>query len=659
MTFGTLETILCALSAALVISVIFRRFQLPVVLGYFLVGVLMGPYALGLIPDHESIKDLAEFGIVFLMFTVGLEFSQAKLFALKKAVFLVGGLQVLFSIVATTIVGMFLHMTMLSALVVGGIVAMSSTAIVIKQLNDQMELHTSHGLNAVGILLFQDLAVIPFIILIVGLANPASSPLWAIFLWAFVKGIFAIFLISLAGRWLLKPAFLLIAKTRAVELFTLSVLLITLLAAWLTDVLGLSYAFGAFLGGIMLSETEFRHQIEIEIRPFRDILLGLFFISIGMLADLSQWYAIWKWIALLLAALTLGKMLLIVLICRITGTGNSAAVRTGLVLAQGGEFGFAILTLALAHSMLPVEYSQVILAALLISIAISPIFIYFNKAIADYLLPKATLPSNHNIEEKIVGKAKDLEKHVIICGFGRVGQYIAYILNKAEYPYIGLDINADIIKKATHSGENVLFGDASHPGILHAAGIERAKALVISFDKIKPAIRVLSMARREHKDLPIIVRCKDQRELEELKKYGATEIVAEIFEESLTLSQHLLQCIEMPTQKISDLLEEVRSKDYGLLRRIFSGSFDPEEGESLLYAKLIPVLLSEGSYAIGRNIRDLPFKEIGVEVIAVRRGKTRSIKPHPSLKLHMNDIVILYGSIANLADAESMLLVGE
>lgn len=658
MSFGILESILCVLLGALTISALFKRFKLPLVLGYFLVGVLMGPNALGLIPDLHEIQDIAEFGIVFLMFAIGLEFSQAKLFALKKAVFIIGGLQVLLSVLLTTGIGILLGMSLLSALVVGGIVAMSSTAIVVKQLKDQSELHTSHGLNAVGILLFQDLAVIPFIILIVGLSAKSQSSLAEIFLWALAKGVFAILLISFVGRWLLKPIFMLITRTRAAELFTLTVLLITLMAAWLTNVLGLSYALGAFLAGIMLSETEFRHQIEIEIRPFRDILLGLFFISIGMLADITQWDDYWVWIGLLLVALTVGKMLLIVLISRLTGSHRPTAIRTGLVLAQGGEFGFAILTLALAHNMLPEEYGQVILAALLISIATSPLLIYSNKKIAGWCCNRATHINDDLVQQDIFATTKGLKDHIIICGYGRVGQHVARVLDKAKFPYVGLDVDAELIKRANLAGEYAIYGDASHPGILKAAGLARAKALVISFDNLSPAIRVLALARRAHRNLPILVRCKDQDELMQLKKYGATKIVAEIFEESLTLSQYLLQEIQVPVKEVSALMAEVRNKDYDFLRRVFSGSFSDENGESFLHENLMPIWLPEEAYAVGRRLGDFDFESVGVEVIAVRRGKAKPLKPYLALKLQANDIVIVYGASASVDEAERLLLEG-
>jgi len=568
MNFGILETILTILFASLVTSFIFRKLKLPVVLGYLSVGALLGPNVLDIIPDIEAIKKLAEFGVVFLMFTVGLEFSYSKLFALKKAVFVIGGLQVILSSIITSLIGIWLGMDLLPALVVGGIVAMSSTAIVVKQLEEQHELHTQHGLNAVGILLFQDLAVIPFIILIVGLSTQSEYSMTTIFLLDFLKGLFAILSIVIIGHWVMKPVFHIIAKTLSMELFTLTVLLIALTGAWITNTLGLSYALGAFVAGIMLSETQFRHQVEIEIRPFRDILLGLFFITIGMLANITYWSTIWIWITLLLAGIILVKMLLIVVLSRFAGNNYTTSLRTGLILAQGGEFGFAILTLSMKHNMFPPEYGQTILGALLISIAISPLLIRFNKEIARFLVPKAMQSNREVINQEVSKHAEKLRAHIILCGYGRVGHHIARILKEVNVPYIGLDIDSELIKNATLSGEKVVFGDATHPDILQAAGLNLAKAVVISFDILKPTIKVLSLIRQHSPDLPVLVRCKDQNEILELRKYHPYKIIAETFEESITLSQHLLELIKIPENRVTELLQTVRKKDYDMLRQI-------------------------------------------------------------------------------------------
>lgn len=658
MELSILELILCIFFTVLAVTVLFRRLRLSIILGYLVVGAMVGPHALGLAHNSQFAQDLAEFGIVFLMFTVGLEFSLPKLFALRKAVFIIGGLQVLLTITFTALVGLFLGMSKLSAVAVGSIVAMSSTAIVVKQLNDQSELLSRHGLNAIGILLFQDLAVIPIIILIAGLARGNQQSLGVILLSALVKGLIAILLIFLIGRWLLKPLFHLISKTRAIELFTLTVLLVTLFCAWLTNLFGLSYALGAFLAGLMLAETEFRHQIEVEIRPFRDILLALFFITIGMLANVQTWYTTWVWIGLLVLALVVGKMIVIMLISYFSKIELPVAGRTGIVLAQGGEFGFAILTLALSNGILPPDYGQVVLGALLISIAIAPILIRYNKEITTFFLPKITKISNIQAERKIIAKAKPLKQHAIICGYGRVGQHIARLLDKVQFPYISLDLDSELVKRAGLAGEKVIYGDPVHPGILKAAGIDHAKILVISFSDLNASIKILSMMKQTHPNLPILIRCRDEFELKQLKTYGAKNVIAELFEASLTLSYHLLQLINVPSNKISEMIQDIRNKDYDLLQKVFSGSTREMTDENVIHEELRPIFIPEDAYAINKNLKELRFKKMGVEIFAIRRGESKFLKPRITVKIQPDDIVILYGSNDNLDHAENILING-
>lgn len=654
-----LEITLSVFLLALVITVIFRKLHLSVILGYLLVGACVGPHALGLVPDSPRISELAEFGIVFLMFTVGLEFSIPKLFALRVPVFFVGFLQVTLSILTTCLAGMFLGLSFPAAMVIGSIVAMSSTAIVVKQLHDQYELHSAMGFNAIGILLFQDLAVIPVIILTASFATHAEFNIGLILLRAIAKGLFAILFIYVIGRWLLRPIFHFIAKTRAIELFTLTVLFVTLTAAWLTHTLGLSFALGAFLAGIMLAETEFRHQIEVEIRPFRDLLLGLFFITIGMLADIKNWYESWQWILLLLSAIVIGKMVLITLISYLGRISLATSLRTGLVLAQGGEFGFAILTLALNKDILPPEYGQVVLAALVLSIIISPFLIHFNKTIAETILPESTKQDEQLVEQTISTLSKKLQNHVIICGYGRVGQQIARILDKLNIPYLGLDLDSELVERASLAGDNVIYGDASHPEILRAAGIKHARVLVISLSDTNAGAKILTMAKQKYPKMPILVRCRDEAELKQLKELGPTMVIAELYEASLSIAYHLLHFLKLPRSRIAKVIQDVRNSDYNLLQKVFTGTeeaLDPEE--SSFYEQLRPIVVHKGDYAVNRTFDELDLESTGVEVVSIRHENAKQLKPNGKTKIHANDIVVMHGSLEELELAENKLLNG-
>ena len=380
------ETIIILLIICILITTSFRAIKLPAIVGYIVVGILVGPYSFQLVADSHNVRNIAEFGVVFLMFTIGLEFSLRKMIAMKKLVFGLGAIQVLLSLVITTLIGTQFDMSLAETLVVSGIVALSSTAIVMKQLKEQSEIASKHGRNAVGILLFQDLAVIPLLILIPQLANVEIMSLSREMSWAFVKGILAFGIILSLGHWLLRPFFSHVAKTKSLELFTLMSLLITLASAWLTQKLGLSLALGAFLAGMMLSETEFKPQIEADIRPFRDVLLGFFFISVGMQLNINTIIMAWPWVILLLLALVIFKTALITTICYVFDRNKEESLRTGLALAQGSEFGFAVLSLAMHYKLLRPDYSHVILCALLLSMALAPIIISNNQKISHFLL---------------------------------------------------------------------------------------------------------------------------------------------------------------------------------------------------------------------------------------------------------------------------------
>lgn len=379
-----LEITLLILLMVLLVNMTFRVVRIPIILGYLLAGVVVGPELLGWVADVEAIRSLAEFGVVLLMFTIGLEFSLSKLMTLRYAVFILGGLQVLICIIVTVLIGFIFSITFRQSLLIGCIVSMSSTALVIKQLSEQSELHTTSGFNALGILLFQDLAVVLMLMVVASLGAGQEQTILQTSVWGVIKGLAAMLTILMLGRWVLRPLFHAISSTNTQELFTLMVLFVALGSAWFTNFLGMTYALGAFLSGIMLAETEYRSKIKEEIRPFRDVLLGLFFVSVGLLANISTWIETSFWIFLTVCALIVGKALLIMILSRVSGYDCKTTIRTGLMLAQGGEFGFAILTFALDKRLIPAAYGQVVLAALLISFAIAPVVLRYNEWIANW-----------------------------------------------------------------------------------------------------------------------------------------------------------------------------------------------------------------------------------------------------------------------------------
>ncbi|MEJ2760940.1 MAG: cation:proton antiporter [Gammaproteobacteria bacterium] len=562
MDYSYFDSIPLLIAATVILIVLFLRLRLPSVLGYLAVGVLVGPYGFGLITDTEAIRGLAEFGVVFLLFSIGLEFSLPLLLRMKGAVLGLGGAQVLLVTAVTAVVAVHLGVSVAGAIVLGGVVTMSSTALVTSQLSRQAELHSRHGLNAVGILLFQDVMVVPFLIIVANLVSPTETSATVAVLTSLGEGLLALVLIFVTGRWVLRPLFREIARFQSAELFTLTTLLVILGAAWLTHHMGLSLALGAFVAGIMLGETEYRHQLEAEIRPFRDVLMGLF------LPD------VWTWVLLLLSAMVVFKLLLVAGLCRLAGWDPAVSLRTGLILAHGGEFSFAILILALAGGLLPPDYGQVVLAALLISMALAALLIRFNGPLVAGLLPAAASASMETLRERVADTARGLNNHVIIGGYGRVGQNVARFLEAEGFRYLAMDMDPFRVENAVKARAPVAYGDAANIELLKAAGLSRAIALAFCLDNVDGVRKVLEHVRRLRPDLPVLVRTKDDALLEELQGAGATEVIPETMEASLMIASHLLFLLQVPVPKVLEHMHRVRSGRYALLRRLLPGGSD-------------------------------------------------------------------------------------
>jgi len=658
MQYGILTGVLVLLASAVIFTALFRRFRLPPVLGYLTVGAIVGPYGLSWIPDHETIRELADFGVVFLMFTIGLEFSLSKMIAMKHKVFGLGGLQVLLTTLVGMLVAIFRGVHIPAAFVIAGVMAMSSTAIVSKQLTEQLELNTKAGQNAISVLLFQDLAVIPFLILIPSLMDK-SAGIFMPLLFAMVKAGIAMLLIIIIGRLILRPLFMEIAKSRSMELFTLTVLLVVVGGAWFTQEMGLSLALGAFLAGMMLGETKFRQQIEVEIRPFQDVLLGLFFVTIGMLLDLDQLPHIWLGVLILMVGLVVVKTIIITLLSWLMKSKPQDALRTGLLLAQGGEFGFALLSLGMSEHLLTNQLSQIVLAALLFSMALSPFLIRYNQQIARWLLFNRNGQEEVNLSAQVEESAKGLVNHVILCGFGRVGQNIARFISMEGFEYIALDLDPATVQNAQLAGDRVTYGDSTNFMVLKAAGILEAKALIISFHDLHGAYKILQQVRLHLPHIPILVRTQDDTELEGLLAAGATEVIPETLEASLTIAFHALVLIGVPALRAMRHIRMIRTDRYQILNQVFP-SQDLEERYITApdREQLYVVRLGGEAYAVGKKIKDIDLDTAAVTITAVRRGGIRGPEPQPDTELKAGDVLVLYGSVSSLQLAEQRLLEG-
>jgi len=631
-------------------AAVFLRMKLPAVLGYLAVGLAAGPSALGLVHDVEAIRALAELGVVLLLFTIGLEFSLPALARMRGALLGLGGAEVAIAAAATFGVAVWLDIAVPGAIVLGGVVAMSSTALVTKQLTDQLELGTTHGRSALGILLFQDLAVVPFLVIVSGLAQPDDGSIWVTLGWSLVKGVFALAVILAVGRFALRQALRGVAALRSGELFTLAALTVALGAAWWTSFLGLSPALGAFVAGMMLGEGPFRHMIEAEIRPFRDVLLALFFVSVGMLLDLSIMPAGWPWVLLVLSGLVIFKLALVFILGRLARLPAHVSLRTAVVLAHGGEFGFALLTLALSQGLLPGDYGQVVLAALLLSMAVAPLAIRFNAQLAGALLPGKTEPGPLAPAQEVT----DSGGHVLIVGFGRVGQHVARLLDDAGFTWAALDSDPVRVDNARAAGASVSYGDGTRIDVLRSAGLGRARALAMTLDDPGTAIALVRTVRDAYPDLPILVRSRDDTRLTELQDAGATEVVPETLEAGLMVGSHVLFLLGVSPEDVLRRVRRIRHGRYSLLRALFPGA-EVEAPDAL---ELRAVELPADARVVGSTIAAAGLGRVGASVSALTRDGTRHDAPDEGMALAAGDVVILAGTAAALDRAEAALVRG-
>jgi monovalent cation:H+ antiporter-2, CPA2 family len=652
---STLELILVLLASAVFAVTAFRWVHLPPLLGYLVVGVAIGPHSLALIPDSEQMRRLADFGIVFLMFSIGLEFSLPTLFSMRRAVFGLGLVQVLLTIAAVIAAGTLAGFTWQAALAVGGALAMSSTAIVMRMLSERMQLDTPHGRDIVGVLLFQDLAVVPLLIVIPAIAD-GSGDLTQRLALALGKAGIVLGIVLFLGQRLMRPWLHLVAGRRSHELFILNVLLLTLGMAWLTEAAGLSLALGAFLAGMLIAETPYRHQVDDDIKPFREVLLGLFFVTMGMKLDVRV-VADHAPLVLFLTLLPVAfKLVLVAGLARLFRSGAGTALRVGLALAHAGEFGLVLIIQANDVGLLDRDFTQIVVAAMLLSMLASPFILQASDKIvlrfarSEWMLKSLEL-------HRIAVQSLTREKHVIVCGYGRTGQRLTHLLEEERIRYIALDLDPDRVRQAGAAGDTVVYGDASNREALVAAGLARASALVITFADTARALKILHHAQQVNPALPVVVRTLDDADLDRLLAAGASEVVPETFESSLMLGSHALMLVGVPLTRVVRRIRDVRAHRYNVLRGFYRGesdeATDPDESRA---PRLRSIALIPGARAAGRCLGELSLDALGVKVTAIRRRETRAPFPGPETELVEGDVIVLLGGPDQLAAAERRLL---
>jgi CPA2 family monovalent cation:H+ antiporter-2 len=659
MTFSPLELTLILLGSAVLGVVAFRMMHLPPMLGYLAVGILIGPHALGLAEQSEATHGLAEFGVVFLMFSIGLEFSLSKLMSMRGIVFGLGLAQVVLTIVATMIFGWTiatqlppgLRISWQASFALGGALAMSSTAIVVKMLTERLELESEHGRKIIGILLFQDLAVVPLLILIPSLGQRPDA-LVETLAWAGLKAVIVLALLLFFGHKILRSWFTIVVKRRSQELFMLNLLLVTLGAAWITERAGLSLALGAFVAGMLISETEYKHQVEEDIKPFRDVLLGLFFITIGMLLNVRLVMENWWLVLVLLAGPVLLKFALIAGLAKLFGASDGVSIRTGLALAQAGEFGFVLLNLAAGTNLMDSFIIQVVLASMVLSMLVAPFIIAKSDQIVMKVSANEWMMQSLALT-RIASRTMSTNKHVIVAGFGRSGQNLATMLSEEKIEYHALDLDPERVQEAQAAGRQVSYGDAARRESLVAAGIYRASAVVITYASTPSAMKVLHLVHELAPTLPVIVRSHDDTDLDALKAAGAAEVVPELMEGSLMLASHALIMLGVPLRRVVHRVQAAREERYASLRGYFHGASDVGEDADL--ERLHSVTLNGSASCVGKMLGELDVDGTGAEVTGIRRGKAR-VDAFKDTVLEAGDVVVLRGVADAVNRAEQRLL---
>jgi CPA2 family monovalent cation:H+ antiporter-2 len=664
----TLDLALLYLLAAVAGVVLCRSLKLPPILGYLLVGVLIGPHALALAKDSLGIQYLGEFGVVFLMFVIGLEFNLPKLKSMRMLVFGLGFSQVTLTMLCAVAGNALLALAMAqlgrgwglswhAAVALGGALAMSSTAIIVKLMAERLELESEHGRRVMGVLLFQDLAVVPLLVLIpalhVGAGGEAEDLTRALGV-AGLKAALLLTLLLVGGPRVMRWWLTIVARRKSEELFVLNLLLVTLGLAWVTEHAGLSLALGAFVAGMLIAETEFKHQVETDIRPFHDVLLGLFFITIGMKLDWRAAALEWPLVAALTVLPLLFKFGLVTGLTRLFGAPPGVALRTGLYLAQAGEFGFVLLTLAAQQKLLPPGLQSPVLAAMVLSMLAAPLIVMYSNRIVmalsatDWMMQSVAMTS-------IARRTINIEAHIIICGYGRSGQNLARLLEAERIPYMALDLDPDRVRQAAAAGQSVVFGDAARLQSLMAAGLARASAVVVSYHDTPSALKILQHVQAHAPRVPVIVRTIDDADLERLQAAGATEVVPEAIEGSLMLASHALALVGVPMRRVLRVVQDQRDARYGLLRGYFHGA-DDDTADEMHNRRLLSVTLPLAGPQIGRTLAQLVLHTLDVSVVSVRKAGGGVVKPSDDLRLERGDTLVLSGLPERLALAEAKLL---
>jgi K+:H+ antiporter len=648
-----LEELLIVLTVTISIVFLFQKLRVPAIVGFLLVGVIIGPGGLGLIKNVDQVETLADIGVVLLLFTIGIEFSLESFVAMQRRIIWAGFLQVFATISLVLVIALSLGASPGVGVFYGFLVTMSSTAIVLRIFNDRGETNSIQGRLASGMLLFQDLCIVPMMLMVPFLAQSGKGSLLGV-AWAIVKSLLALALIVWAARKLLPRLLHQVALVRNREIFILFVVLVCLGTAWLSYVAGLSLALGALIAGLVISESELSHQVVADVLPLRDCFSGIFFISIGMLLNPEMLRQDWFTPLLEFGVMVSIKALVILVIFWRLYRSIRLGIILGLSLAQIGEFSFILAKAGIGHNLLSTVEEQTFLAASILSMIATPFLIQSSHGIADRLTRQMHREDERRPAAERTTETGGIEGHVIIVGYGLNGHNLARVLRESGIPYQVLELDPELVRAGKAAGEPINFGDGTRTDILEQVGISRARVLVIAISDPTATARIVSQARRLRSDLSIIVRTRYVAEIERLYRLGANQVIPEEFETSVEIFARVLQEYHVPGNVIGLQVDLIRNEHYGTLRGLrLQGKQLDELSQFLVGATTDIFSVLDDSPVVGRSLPEIALGK--VTVIAVVRDGKPFHNVGSDFVLQPGDLLVLLGDHESLDDAAQMI----
>ncbi len=655
-----LKSLIILLGASAVVVFLLHRIRVPSIVGFLLAGILLGPHALGFIQDINTIQTFAEIGVILLLFTIGLEFSLSRFLKMRMEVFGIGGLYVLITVLLTALLSYHWLQNLNTAIFMGFLVALSSTAIVMKLLSDKGELDSFHGRISVGILIFQDLCVVLFMLLVPVMSGGGEA---SDLIFTFGKAIAIITIVLLSAKWIVPNLLHQIVHTRSRELFVITILILCFGIAFLTFEFGLSLALGAFLAGLVISESEYSHEATSAILPFRDSFNGLFFVSVGMLMNLSFFTGNLFPVLSLAGGIILLKSFSGFFSMYLMRRPLRTSMQSSLNLSQVGEFSFVLAVAGLNAGVITDDLYQGFLSASVLTMLLTPLIMQTSPFISSRLSSQRLLKRLESLKEK--SDTKDFPKkrtdHVIIVGFGLNGKNLARVLREADIPYAVLELDIDTVRNMKKQGEPIYYGDGTKVEVLQKLGIRTARTLVVAISDPASCRKIVKLAKKQNPELSIIARTRYTAEVDDLLKLGADDVIPEEFETSIEIFSRVLTQYQIPRNVIFSYVDMIRKDGYQVFRQGMATTRKQlfEKCSFLSHLDIEPFIINADSPAVGKSIKDLSFRtKTGTTIIAVERDYQILAGVDPDFTFAVGDTVFITGNKENIKKAETYLAEG-